>query len=841
MKNNIIRAAIPYVVAIIVFIAISLIYFSPVLEGKKLKQSDIVNYRGTAQEIIDYRNQIGEEALWTNALFGGMPAYQIDVKYKSNISYFFHKVLMLGLPHPANILFILLLGFFILILALRSDPWLAIVGAIAFAFSTYIFLILDVGHNAKALAIGYMPGVIAGVVLAFRGKYIAGGAITALFMALELAVNHIQMTYYLLFILGFITLFEFFYSLKNKLFPGFLKAAGVLLAAGLIAIGPNVVNFWTSYEYMKETIRGKSELTTEAHNKSGGLDKDYITQWSYGVGETFTLMIPNVKGGESERLGVTKSALDGVDRKYKEAVANQNHYWGNMPFTSGPVYVGAFLVFLFMLGLFIVKGKLKWALLGVSILAVLLAWGHNFNFLSDFFIDYFPFYNKFRAVSSMLVIVELTIPLLAILALKEIADNPKLIKEKKWFFIISLALTAGLTLLFLLAPRMFFSFTSTAENLQFADYIKQGAEKSQIDDFIANLETARLYIFKMSCLRTLAFILIGAGLLWVYASAKKMSKYVLYAAVGILILVDLVPVNKKYLNNKDFTEEKKVENPFVMSPADQYILSDNSLDFRVMNLTTGNFTTDAATSYYHKSIGGYHAAKLRRYQELIEHRLFKEQERLVNTLKANVPDSVLVATFYGLTSLNMLNTKYFIYNPEAKPLKNPAALGNAWFVQEVKTVENADAEIKAIENFVPYNTAIVDKCFDDNLVDYKGGREAASSITLTEYKPNYLAYEAKGLKSPQLAVFSEIYYNKGWKVFIDGNPAEYFRANYILRAMVIPAGDHKIEFKFEPASFYAGSKISFAGSALLFLVIVAAGFFTYRSYKRKNKVTKTAS
>jgi hypothetical protein len=824
---------IPYAVAIIVFIAISLIYVSPIFDGKQLSQSDVIHYKGSSKEIWDYRNATGEEVLWTNSMFSGMPAYQISVLYKTSVVPFFKNIMMANLPFPANILFALFLGFFILLITLKTDPWLGIVGAIAFAFSSYFFIYLSVGHNSQALAIAFIPLVLSGILLTFKGKYWLGGALTALFMAIEINVNHVQMTYYMLMIIGFIALFEFIYAFKEKKLKSFLIAVAVLIFAGIVSIGPNVTNLWTSSEYVKETIRGKSELTDKGKNLSSGLDKDYIMQWSYGVGETFTLMIPDAKGGESEAIGKTKSALENVDRQYREAVSQQSRYWGSLPFTGGPVYAGALISFLFILGLFIVKGKLKWALFGVTVLAMMLSWGHNFRFLTDFFIDYIPYYNKFRAVSSILIIAEVTMPLLGILALKEIIENPQIIKAKKMYFFIALGLTAGLTLLFVLMPGLFFSFTTPTEVSQFNEYLKQGASKSQIDAIISNLEIARMSIFKMSCIRTIIIILIGAGLIWSYASVKKMSKYVLYVALGILILIDMVPIDKRYLNDKSFLPKKQVDVPYTASAVDEFILQDTASDYRVLNMSTGNFTLDASTSYFHKSLGGYHAAKLRRYQDLIDHRINKEQERLISTLKAGVPDSVLVATMYGLTTMNMLNTKYYIYNPEARPLRNPAALGNAWFVKNVTMVNNADEEIKAMDNFSPANTAIVDKKFESELGSFKGDKDYQSTIKLTSYKPNYLVYEAKNLKANQLAVFSEIYYNKGWDAYIDGNKTPYLRANYVLRAMVIPAGDHKIEFKFEPKSYYVGEKVSLAGSVLLVLFLGISLFFEFRKKKEK--------
>jgi len=835
MKNFDFKKWIPYLVAIAIFIAISLIYVSPIFEGKQLNQSDVIHYKGSSKEISDFRKSTGEEALWTNSMFGGMPAYQISTLYKTSVVPFFKNIAMAGLPFPANIIFVLFLGFFILLITLKTNPWLSIVGAISFAFSSYFFIYLNVGHNSQTLAIAFIPLVLSGILLTFKGKYWLGGALTALFMAIEINVNHVQMTYYMLIIIGFIALFEFIYAIMEKRLKSFFIAIGVLIFAGIVAIGPNVTNLWTSSEYVKETIRGKSELTDNGVNRSSGLDKDYIMQWSYGIGETFTLMIPDAKGGESEAIGKTKSALDNVDKQFREPVSQQSRYWGELPFTGGPVYVGAFIVFLFILGLFIVKGKLKWALLGVTFLAMLLSWGSHFKLLTDFFIDYVPYYNKFRAVSSILVIAEVTMPLLGMLALKEIVENPKLIKTKKVFFFLTLGLTAGITLLFLLMPSLFFNFTTGEEMSQFDNYIKQGADRTQINSFITNLEIARMSIFKMSCLRSLAFILLGAGMLWIYASVKKMSKYVLIGVLGVLIMIDMIPIDKRYLNDDCFKPIKEINNPYPETAADNAILQDTTKDYRVMNLSIGNFMLDASTSYYHKSLGGYHAAKLRRYQDLVDYRINKEKERLVNTLKGNVPDSVLISTLYGLTTMNMLNTKYYIYNPEAKPLRNPAALGNAWFVKEVKIVNNADEEIKALDNFYPANTAIVDKKFEGELSSFKGDKDIKSTIKLTEYKPNYLSYEVKNLKSNQLAVFSEIYYNKGWNAYIDGSKttSPYIRANYVLRAMLIPAGDHKIEFKFEPKSYFIGEKVSLAGSVILVLFLGVALFFEFRKKKVK--------
>ena len=833
MKNFQFKKIIPYVVAVLIFILISLWYVSPIFQGKQLQQSDVIHFKGSVKEIVDYRKATGEEALWTNSMFGGMPAYQISVLNKTSIVPFFKKIVTAGLPFPANIIFTLFIGFFILLLVLKSDPWLSMVGAFAFAFSSYFFIYIAVGHNSQALAIALMPLVTAGIIMTFSGKIFQGGALTALAMALEINVNHIQMTYYMLILLGFIVLFELLEAIRFKKIKTFALALLMTIIAGGIAVLPNITNLWTSSEYVKETIRGKSELTENGHNKSSGLDKDYITAWSYGVGETFTLMIPDAKGGESEPIGNKKFALDNVDRQYREAVAQQSHYWGALPFTGGPVYVGALIVFLFVFGMFIVKGKLKWALLITTILAIMLSWGQHFSLLTDFFIHYVPFYNKFRAVSSILIVVEFTMPLLAILAVKALVDNPQLFKANRLWFFISLGATAGLTLLFIIMPTLFFNFITPQETDQFASYLKQGASKDQIDAILSNLEVARIAIFKASCWRSFAFIILGAAAIWVYGSMKKPVKYYLYAALGLLILIDLVPIDLRYFNNKNFVSAKQVETPYKASNADSYILQDTDKDFRVHNLTVGNFALDASNSYFHKSLGGYHAAKLRRYQDLIDHRILKEQDQLISTLKSNPPDSVLRAVLYNLTTMNMLNTKYFIYNPEAPPLRNYAAMGNAWFVNEVRWVNSADEEIAALDHFNPAKTAIVDKRFEEAAKSFAGTRDANAAITLTDYKPNYLSYQANNLKSAQLAVFSEIYYDKGWKAFIDGSEVPYLRANYVLRAMVIPAGNHKIEFKFEPKSYFTGEKIALAGSVILVLFIGLALYFAIRKKKKE--------
>lgn len=841
MKKITSKTFIPIILSIIIFIALSIFYLSPLMEGKKLKQGDIVNHQGMSKEISDFRNATGDEALWTNRMFGGMPAFQISVLYKTNFISYIDKAIKLWLPHPAGLIFLYLLGFYILLLTLGVDKRLSIVGAIAFAFSSYFFIIIEAGHNSKANAIGYMAPVIAGIILCFRGRYILGGIITLLFLALEINANHIQITYYLMMMVLILGIIELIYALKEKQLKPFFKAVGVMFVALFIAFGANIGNLWTTYEYGKYSTRGKSELTSDKANKTTGLDRDYATDWSYGIPETFSLLIPNIQGGESSYINNDKDALKKVDLKYKEAVAGMSKYWGEQPFTSGPVYAGAIVVFLFMLGLFLVKGRMKWFLLITTVLSILLAWGKHFMPLTDFFFDFIPGYNKFRAVSMIMVIAEFTIPLLAILALKEIFEKPEIIKEKIKYFYISLSLTAGIALLFWLTPSTFFSFVTENEtkeiNQQMNTYLQQSPEsevqiKEFFDNIIPNLEIARITIFKSDAIRSFLFIILGALVVWIY-SRKWINKTIFVLSLAGLITIDMFVVNKRYLNNDNFVSKTKMKSTFAPSKADELILKDKELNYRVLNLN--NPFNDALTSYYHNSIGGYHGAKLKKYQELIEMRLSEEIKKLISAFSSKTLDTAFVSTFERIPVLNMLNTKYIIYNPEAIPIINDNALGNAWFVDQYKLVANADSEIVALKNFNPAETAIIDKRFENMVSAYKNPKDTASSIDLVSYQPNKLEYKTKTTKE-QLAVFSEIYYDKGWNVYIDGKKMPYFRANYVLRAMLIPAGDHTLVWKFEPTSFYTGAKVSLTFNILFILIILGGIYMEVKKIRNKEVV-----
>ncbi|MHC1774812.1 MAG: YfhO family protein [Lentimicrobium sp.] len=813
MKNINFRQFIPHITAIAVFLIITMGYFSPLLEGKKLKQSDITQWKGMSKEITDYRAETGKEALWTNSMFGGMPAYQISVEYKANLMRYFDKLLMLGLPHPAGLVFLYFIGFFILLLVMKVDPWLAIAGSIAFAFSSYFLIILEAGHNSKAHAIGYMAPVIAGIILTYRGKLLAGSLLTALFLSLELRANHLQITYYLMLLVIMFGVVQLVEAIKNKTYPLFFKATGILIIAALFSVATNITNIWSTWEYGKETIRGKTELTSDKENRTTGLDKDYATQWSYGTGESFSLLVPDIKGGASGYLGNNEKAMEKADPATSQTVAGQNSYWGDQPFTSGPVYAGAIVVFLFILGLFFFQSNLRWWLLAATVLSIMLAWGKNFMPLTDFFMHYIPGYNKFRAVSMTLVIAELAIPLLGILTLNELLKKPEIIREKIKFFYISLGLTAGLSMLFYLLPQTFFSFLSSAETQAIAQQrgSLEAAQLTQFDSIVFNIEKVRVAIFKADVIRSLLFILAGAALIWLF-SIKKVNRTILIAGFALLISIDLIPVAKRYLNNDSFSSKSLVSNPFKATDADQLIMKDTDPNFRVFNMTVSAFQ-DASTSYFHKSLGGYHGAKLRRYQELIDHHIVKNNEAV----------------------LNMLNTKYIIFPDENRQPSlqiNMEALGNAWFVKDIKLVDNADQEIDALTAFDPSKTAVVDKRFADELKNFTPVSDSMAKITPTGYQPNKLKYQSES-NAPQVAVFSEIYYDKGWKAFIDGKPVTHFRANYVLRAMKVPAGKHEIEFRFEPRSYFTGEKISFASSLILILLLVGFAGNEIRNAVRK--------
>ncbi len=835
MSNNFFKQFSPYILALAVFLTITFVYFYPVLEGKKLKQHDIKMFKGMSKEIADFRASTGEEALWTNSMFGGMPAWQISVRYRANLMRYVDKFVTLGLPYPTNYVFLYFLGFFVLMLVMRINPWVSLAGAIAFALSSYFFIILGAGHTSKAHAIGYMAPVMAGIILTFNGKYLWGGLLTAIALALEIYSGHLQITYYLLILVVVYGVFQVVEMLRGKNYLHFGKASGILIAAALLAVLTHSTNLWATYDYGKDTMRGKPELTKELKVKSSGLDKDYITAWSYGLAETWSFIIPNVKGGASGLLG-NRPELKNADPGYRKAIAQQGSaYWGAQPGTSGPVYVGVIVMFLFVLGLFIVNNKLKWALLAATIISVMLSWGKNFMPLTDFFIDYVPGYAKFRAVSMILVIAELTIPILAFMGLHKIFTETEEVKKKIKAFYISFGATAGILLIFYFIPSAFFNFTSSYEDSQFNQML-HGENAVQISSFITSLEDVRIAIFKNDTLRSL-FFLITAGIIIKLLLDGKIKKPLFIGILSLLIFIDMFGVDKRYLNNEkkgskyEMWESKRLaKTPFAPSKADNIILQDISEDYRVLDLTKSTFN-DASTSYFHKSIGGYHGAKLQRYQDLIENNISPEISNLFKGLKSGTGFSEINNLLKNQQVLGMLNTKYIIYSPDAAPLINPAAFGNAWIVRNHKFVESPDAEIAGLKDNDLRTTAIIDKKFED-VVSTDYSFDSTASITLKSYKPNNLVYSFNSTKD-QMLVFSEIYYDKGWNAYIDGKESPYFRADYVLRAMSVPAGKHEIEFRFEPLVWAVGEKISFASSLLLILLLLFAFYREVKSCRHK--------
>ena len=832
------KKLLPDLIAILAFVLLSFAYFFPAdIENRILFQHDTAAGAGAGQEVKEYYEQTGERSRWTNSLFGGMPMYQIAPSYDSTKSLqWVQKAYQLFLPDYVCLTFMLMLGFYILLRVFGIPVWLAGLGGIMWAFSSYFFILISAGHIWKFITLAYVPPTIAGIVLAYRGKLLWGGILTALFVALQITSNHVQMSYYFFFVILFFVGAYFEKAWRTKTLPQFFKASAVLIVAALVGIAANVSNLYHTYAYSKETMRGKSELVQTgdaAKQTSSGLDRDYITQWSYGIDETLTLLVPNFKGGASAALSQSETAMSKANPMYSSLYGSLTQYFGTQPMTSGPVYVGAFVLFLFVLGCFIVKGPLKWALIGATFFSIVLSWGKNFMPLTDFFIDYVPLYNKFRAVSSILVIAEFTIPLLAIFALKRLLEEPEIIKQEKKPLGISLLLTAGIALLLAVAPGSIGSGYVPAQEAQMLQNAvnQQMIPANELSGILANLGEMRAELVSSDALRSFIIIGIGCSLLWLYASGKLRSSLTI-AGITILCLADMWGVNKRYLNDAQFVPHSIRTETFTKTNTDELILQDTSLDYRVLNFATSTFD-DNNTSYWHKSVGGYHPAKLRRYQEMIEHHISPEMQATYKAIATagGEMDSVDANKF---RVLNMLNTKYFIFpagqQRQTVPILNPHAYGNAWFVNKVQYVNNANEEIDALDSIIPTETAVVDARFKDVL---KGATESykdsLSSIRLTSYAPNRLTYETNNAQDG-IAVFSEIYYPDGWHVTIDGQPAELARADYILRTMYVPAGQHTIEMRFDPTSLHVTEGIAYGALALLVIGIIVAVLIAKRKY-----------
>lgn len=801
------------VLCIVAFAIITLVYFSPIIQGKRIKQHDVEMHKGMSQEIVDYKAKTGEQSLWTNSMFGGMPAWNISVTQDSNLMNYVHKVLNVGFPHPVGAVFVSMLGFFILLLVLDCKIWVSFIGALAYGFTSYLFIVIGAGHNSKAMAMAYMAPVIAGILLTYKGKHLWGAVLTAIALALEVRAGHLQITYYLLLIVICLVIAEFVETVRKKKYLEFFKASGILACVAIIAIMTCTTTLYANYEFGKETMRGKPVLTKDVENQTNGLDRDYVTQWSYGIGETWSLMIPNIKGGASAYIGSKNGALDAADPRFRSTIAQQSAYWGDQPGTSGPVYVGAIVCFLFVLGLFIVKGKYKWALLAATVLSILLSWGKNFMGFTDFFLDYVPGYNKFRAVSMTLVIAEVCMPLLAFLALSEMFRNPDALKKNMRYFWISLGITGGLCLVFYVMPQTFFSFLNKGEASQFQQLAK-GQDGAMYQMFATQLENVRVAIFRKDALRSMFFIIFAALLILLNVKGK-LKPNIMFAALAVLVVADMLTIDKRYLNDDNFIDKRKYDKPFAMNEIDKQIMNDKSLDYRVINLAT-NIFNDASTSYYHKSIGGYHGAKLHRYQDVIDQYL------------SNPGDD----DFFKV--LNMLNTKYIIYSRDNRLSYYPnfEAFGNAWIVGDIQWVATPNNEIDAIATTDVKNVAIVNEEFKDLVGDFVA-TPAEGTVKLVDYKPNQLTYNFDSSKD-ELVVFSEIWTKKGWTMKVDGIETPLFRSDYILRSAIIPAGQHEIVMRYEPSIWKVGNAIQFITSLLMLIGLALALYLAFRKKTEKN-------
>ncbi len=809
------KKSLPHITAIILFLLLPIVYFSPVLENKQLNQHDSQTYIGMSKEIVDYNKKSDDLALWSNSMFGGMPAYLVGLPIKTIISSVYNLTNLYNW-RPISFIFLYFAGFYLALLLFGVSPWLALAGALGFGFSSYNFIIIAAGHASKAIAIGYMAPVIASFYFTLKKEKWIGGALFGISLALEIYSGHPQISYYTLLILLIMGITELVFAFKNKEIPEIIKRIAIIVAFTLLAVASNTSRLWTTWEYGKYSMRGKSDLTNDKANKTSGLDRDYATSYSYGIGETLTLLIPDFNGGSST-VGFGENSETGKMLRSNNVpnasvvVKQLPGYWGGQPQTSGPVYFGSIICFIFILGLFILKGPIRIWVVIATLLSIALAWGHNFMPLTNLFLDYFPGYNKFRTVTMILVIAGFTFPLYAILTLQKIInreiDSKKLLKPLAW----SIGLTAGIALIFAVLPGMAGSFTSPID--------------SQLPDWLqGSIISDRQSMLQSDALRSAIFILLGAGVIWALVEEKiKVSNGLLI--LGILIVVDMWGVDKRYLNDALFVSAQEARNPIKATAADQAILQDKTSDYRVLNMAVSTFN-DATTSYFHQSIGGYHGAKMRRYQELIDFHIGNEMALIGQRLEKIKTESGMDSLFLGLNALNMLNTKYLIYNPQAVPIQNKHALGSVWLVDKYQFVDNADQEIAAIKIIDPAREVVIDKKYQAMLNGIILRSDPEANIVLKEKSLNKMTYHYQG-NGNQLAVFSAIYYPKGWNVYIEGKIVPHFQADFVLRSMLLTKGNYDIVFKFEPVSFLVGSVISFWSSILLLLFITALFVKTY--------------
>lgn len=814
MKNLNFKSILPYLIAILTFVVLSYAYFPKLMEGKIVNQSDISSHVGASKEKSDFNKKTGEETLWTNSMFSGMPTTMIGAQYKGNYLEKIYNYLFVG-PRPASYLILAFVSFFLLLLAIGVNVWLSMIGALAFGFCAYNFQIIEVGHNTKMVAIALMPMVLAAMVYAYRKKALLGAVLFGIALSFEINANHPQITYYLAMIVIAYGIARLVIAIRNKTLPDFIKTSCLILLATALGVGTNANRLWSNWEYTQYTMRGGSELQM-AHQSGtqskGGLDKEYATSWSYGIGETANLLIPNFMGGSSagplSKNSETYQVLkQGGAAQADRMIQQMPTYWGEQAFTAGPMYMGAISIFLFVLGLVLVRGPMKWWIASVSLLAVLLGWGRHLMWLSDFFFDYVPLYNKFRVPSMILVILQLTIPLLGFYVLNKILKGDYSKKEVIRGFKMALGITLGFCALFLLLPGLAGNFTSPADG-QFPEWLQR------------TLPEDRKSLLRTDALRSIAYILAAAITLW-FGYSKKLTFRTTGLILGILVVADMWTIDKRYLNDKHFVTPREFNNNFTLRPVDQQILKDQDPHYRVLDLAVNTFN-DSHSSYYHKTIGGYSAAKLQRYQDLIDYHLLPGIQRFASDLRGGSTMEKIDSNLSKQQVWNMLNTKYIILDPNAAPLENRYALGNAWFVDDYHIVETPDEEILSLKTIDPAHTALIDRKFAGTVEGRQLGSDSTDTIRLTSYAPNRLVYRSH-TGSDRLALFSEVYYPKGWHAEIDGQPASLLRANYILRGMIVPAGEHTITLRFEPDSYVQGTLISRICSVILLILLIGTG------------------
>ena len=820
----------PDLLVVIIFAVISFAYFFPAdVDGRILYRHDASAGRGAGQETAEYHERTGKVSRWTNATFSGMPTYQTAPSYKSvSVLNQAVKAYHLWLPENVWYVFAYLLGFYILLRAYDFRRALAVLGSIIWAFSSYFFIIIAAGHIWKVMALAYLPPLIAGIVLSYRGKYLWGFIVTAIFAAFEVDANHVQMTYYYLFIILFMIIAYLVDAVRKKTMKQFMKATAVCAAGVLIGVLMNISNLYHTWQYAQESMRGKSELVKKnaANQTNSGLDRDYITQWSYGVDETWTLLVPNTKGGASVPLAANTEAMKIADPNFMQIYQQLGQYWGEQPGTSGPVYVGAFVLMLFVLGLFIVKGPTKWALLAATVLSVLLSWGRNFMPFTNFFLDYIPMYSKFRTVASILVIAEFTIPLLAMMTLKKIVDEPDILTKKIKYVYISFGLTAGIALLFALMPTLFFSDFISSSEMQALKSIPA----EYLTPLLSNLRSIRESIFTADCWRSFWIIVIGTLCLFLY-KMKKLRVEFMMIAITVLCLADMWQVNKRYLNDGMFVEKSVREQAQPMTQTDSQILQDKALDYRVLNFASNTFNENE-TSFYHKSIGGYHAAKLRRYQELIDAYISPEMQKTMPAIAQAGGDMTKVNGSSIFPVLNMLNAKYFIVplqSNQTVAIQNPYVYGNAWFVDKITYVKNANEELDGLGKLDLRHEAIADARFRSQLGESKA-QDSTSIVKITAYEPNQLTYDVRSATGG-IVVFSEIFYPE-WTATVDGKAVELGRVNYVLRALNVDKGHHTVVLTFDPKSVKQTETVAYLSYGVLLLVVLLGVYFKRKEDKK---------